>query len=460
MGPVTDYSDRALTTGPLWLLIKDIGVLATALPYLPLVFFPFKTKSDKEDGHSRWASVRDIAVQALLFLVELILLILSIPALVSLPAILFIVFVLASVLVVRLIAWPTQGPRIIESTVDQDTSTQSEQRADERWVFINGICTGRSGLQKNVNRISLLFGRKVLGLHNQSYGIFGDIIECLLQRCLSYNTTDVRIAIEIVKEHLVDQEVRKVVLLAHSQGGIIASMVVDHLLTELSGECMSKLEIYTFGSAASHFHSPPTNTTTLIPNIFVESSPCIRYIEHYANEYDMVPRWGVLYAIKSLLTNRYAGNVYVRMGATGHMFVDHYLNPIFPLPNQTRSKTSPATNTKQVNGHRTKDEEIEDADCCLNALVDVDVSVEQRRAQKPRKRLAQVKNTGHTRAGTTAPMTNGVNGHMVNGTYGSVNGVHGDEDDNLMMIAEGNRGKTLKELSRLWKYLGGAEPED
>ncbi|KAI4136326.1 MAG: hypothetical protein LQ341_005679, partial [Variospora aurantia] len=46
----------------------------------------------------------------------------------------------------------------------------------------------------------------------------------------------------------------------------------------------------------------------------------------------MVPRWGILYGVKSLLTNRYAGNVFVRTGAMGHMFVDHYLDPIFPPP--------------------------------------------------------------------------------------------------------------------------------
>ncbi|KAI4176425.1 MAG: hypothetical protein LQ343_001165 [Gyalolechia ehrenbergii] len=454
MGPVTDYSNRALTTGPLRLLIKDIGVLITALPYLPLVFFPITLTTAKQDGHSRWASFRDIAVQALLCLIELILLILFIPALVSLPGLIFIAALIASILLIKLVAWPTQGPRLVDSAVDGGITPVPHERPTERWIFINGICTGRSGLQQNINHISLLFGRKVLGIHNQSYGMIGDIVECLLQRCFLYSTMDVRVAIEVVKKHLVDPEVRKVVLLAHSQGGIIASMVVDHLLTELSGECMGKLEIYTFGSAASHFHDPPINTTTS-----VESSPCIQYIEHYANEYDMVPRWGVLYAVKRLLTNRYAGKVYVRMGATGHMFVDHYLDPIFLSPKQARSKTGPATNMKQVNGHMPEEEAIEDADSFLNALVDVDVDVEERQAQKASKRLVQVKSSGQAHAHST-PVAKGVGGHSVNGTHDLVNGVHADDVDDLMMNLDDNRGKTVKELSRLWQYLGGAEPEE
>ncbi|KAL9024242.1 MAG: hypothetical protein Q9196_006659 [Gyalolechia fulgens] len=458
-GPVTDYSDRALTTGPLWLLIKDIRVLTAALPYLPLLFFPFKPKSEKQANHSRLASYRDTVVQALLCLIELALLILFIPALISLPGMLFIVALFACILIIRLVAWPTQGPRIAESTVHQGTPPMLQRRPDERWLFINGICTGRSGLQQNVDRISLLFGRKVLGIHNQSYGIIGDIVECLLQRCLSYSTMDVRVANEVIKQHLVDPLVQKVVLLAHSQGGIIASMVVDHLLTELSGECIGKLEIYTFGSAASHFHSPPTSTTTPLPGTSVEFAPCIPYIEHYANEYDMIPRWGVLYAIKNLVFNRYAGKVYVRMGATGHMFVDHYLDPIFPLPKPARLEPGPAMNTRQVGGHRTEAAEIEDADGFLNALVDVDADLEQRRAQKPRKRLVQAKSARQAHA-HPASMVNEAGGNAIHATHGSVDGVHRDADDDLMTFVDGNAGKTVKELSRLWKYLGGADPDD
>ncbi|KAL9602754.1 MAG: hypothetical protein Q9219_001597 [cf. Caloplaca sp. 3 TL-2023] len=460
MGAVTDYSTRAIRTGPLWLLIKDTGVLITALPYLPLVFFPLNAKSDSQEDHSRLASFRDLAIQALLLLIQTILLILFFPALFSLPGITFILISLAGILINRLIAWPTQGPRTVESTMGKETFLSSQKYPNERWLFINGICTGRMGLQQNVDRLSYLFGRKVLGIHNESLGPISDIIECLLQRCLSYSTIDVRVAYEIIKEHLVDETVKKVVLVAHSQGGIIVSMVIDHLLAELNKDCMHKLrvqEIYTFGSAASHFHNPPANTNnTIIPPLTGKSSSlCIPYIEHYANEYDMVPRWGVLYAIKSLLTNRYAGKVFIRMGATGHMFVDHYLNPIFPVPTKPTSAKSRivAVNGRQhgeveVDGHR-----AEEAGGYLDAVVHLDDETTAQH-QDFRARL-RAKPQSKMVSGLQTPIVNGVNGR-----YGTLEGAASSDGNGNINILEQGRGKTVKDLSRLWKYLGGAEPED
>ncbi|KAL8751682.1 MAG: hypothetical protein Q9184_005994 [Pyrenodesmia sp. 2 TL-2023] len=482
-GPITSYSVRALQTGPLWLLIKDAGVLMTALPYLPMLFLPIQKKNANNQPKSlRLLSMRDIAIQALLLLIELILLILFLPALVSFPGILFIGVATLSLLIIKLIAWPTQGPRIVESTMDQETLRLSQQHPFERWIFINGICTGSTGLQQNIDRLSLLFGRKVTGIHNESYGFISDLLECLLQRCLSYNTTDVRIACEVVRDRLVDPEVKKVVLIGYSQGGIVASMVVDYLLAELSAEMMGKLkEIYTFGSAASHFHNPPRHGTTLLPcsSTTTESSPCIPHIEHYANEYDMVPRWGVLYATNSLLTNRYAGEVFVRMGASGHMFVDHYLDPIFPLAGHGKEVDKAkagkkgigrATVNGDVHGHR-----VEEADSYLGAIVNVDTDVEEKQKGVERKSLTNGdskkaaaeanKYPGLTVNGKGKKAAAEVNSHSVSAVnqnevgrvYGTINGIPNDE--HVVDVVLG-RGKTVKELSRLWKYLGGAAPED
>ncbi|KAL8715185.1 MAG: hypothetical protein Q9220_001143 [cf. Caloplaca sp. 1 TL-2023] len=450
MGSVTNYTTRALHQGPLWLLIKDTGVLISVVRYLPLVLFPFSTKSDPRAKYLHWKSLRDNIIQALLFLLETALLILFLPALIALPGLLFILLAILCVSILRLIAWPSQGPRIAHSTMDAETYVLSQQHPHEQWIFVNGICTGYSGLQENIDRLALLFGRNVLGIHNQSYGFLADLMECLLQRCLSYNTMDVRIACEYVKSALINPDIKKVVLIGHSQGGIIVSMVLDHLFPELPAEVMGKLEIYTFGSAASHFHNPPSS----IPSAFHPSTSrdTIRHIEHYANEYDMVPRWGVLYAISSLLTNRYAGDVFVRMGATGHLFVPHYMDPIFPLPG-AKTSNKPTSNGHS-NGHA-----IEEARSFLDALVQVDEDTPIKRANTEDESLVQLKGkqvNGTVSYGDANPTINGHGGSVMNG---GANGF-GSEAEELAELERRAKGKKVKELSRLWLYLGGKSPKD
>jgi len=63
----------------------------------------------------------------------------------------------------------------------------------------------------------------------------------------------------------------------------------------------------------------------------------VRYIEHYANESDFVARFGVLEFLPFQATDRrnvYAGRLFTRPNASGHMFVQHYMDPMFGPGNQ------------------------------------------------------------------------------------------------------------------------------
>lgn len=66
-------------------------------------------------------------------------------------------------------------------------------------------------------------------------------MECILQRSMSYRTKDVRTAYEWLKICVLDPHVKKVVVIAHSQGGIIASLVLNRMLAELPHDAISKL---------------------------------------------------------------------------------------------------------------------------------------------------------------------------------------------------------------------------
>ncbi|KAL9094780.1 MAG: hypothetical protein Q9165_003051 [Trypethelium subeluteriae] len=57
----------------------------------------------------------------------------------------------------------------------------------------------------------------------------------------------------------------------------------------------------------------------------------IPVIEHYCNELDMVPRWGVLNNVRSQPQLRYAGSVFIHRQMSGHLFNRHYLDTMFPM---------------------------------------------------------------------------------------------------------------------------------
>ena len=262
---------------------------------------------------------------------------------------------------------------------------------------------------------------------------------------------DVRVTHSYVKATLVDPLVNKVVLIGHSQGGIIISLVLDQLYTELPAELMAKLEIYTFGSAASRFSNPLLALSSksdmdnaLSPRRIrfdrpVQPAHIIPHIEHYANEMDMVPRWGVLHCVQDVLNNRYSGSVFVHMGASGHMFNQHYMDTMFPL--DSSEARPPKTSF-------------------LETMVQVDEKLAMKRES------AAALYTSTVRKGSGLEFGDG----QVVPEILSANGANGGSltsGDTIMtfartdtgrLLAQEAQGKTIKELSRLWRYQGGRSP--
>lgn len=158
-----------------------------------------------------------------------------------------------------------------------------------------------------------------------------------------------------MKDALYDSELHKVVFIVHSQGSIEGSIILDWLLAEVPRSLLSKLEIYSFGTAANHWNNPHTHESTIFKNLNVGnlSSPlrrsatlpkvvgetlpntkAIGHIEHYANQSDWVCRWGVLHFTSSLPSKAggasFMGRVFERPGS-GHQLNQHYLDNMFTL---------------------------------------------------------------------------------------------------------------------------------
>ncbi|OZG70197.1 hypothetical protein BTA51_27395 [Hahella sp. CCB-MM4] len=186
---------------------------------------------------------------------------------------------------------------------------------NQQWFFLNGICTNQDVLKLNGKALADLFGRTIYLLHNPSDGIVLDLLECAVGRTMQpVSTLDNSVA-AILEQAL--EAHTKVVLIAHSQGGIISARACRILAEKLGaterGDWLKKLELYTFASAA---------TSLDIPAI---------YAEHYFNTQDYVARIGV-----AGNPQRFSGKKF-EYDATGHLLNTHYL-PHFTA-NAYKSKT-------------------------------------------------------------------------------------------------------------------------
>ncbi|ROT35737.1 hypothetical protein SODALDRAFT_283286 [Sodiomyces alkalinus F11] len=250
----------AYTDLPSRLLMWDIYYFFYYAWALPWILMPIGTGDDwPNSGHLdelawTWQNAFCIVVHAVLVVLQMLFL-LWLPFVVVLPiwtaAIGFAVFFTVNWALCLLLNGPS-----IEYHSDPHYAPALPEHADEQWIFINGVAVGDHWMRNNLNRLALTFKRPVLGIHNRTSGIVFDVVECLIQRNLSYATSDVRLAYRIVKQKLYEPRFSRVIFILHSQGGIVGGLVLDWLLQELPQDLLSKLEVYTFGNAANHFNNP------------------------------------------------------------------------------------------------------------------------------------------------------------------------------------------------------------
>lgn len=173
--------------------------------------------------------------------------------------------------------------------------------------------------------------------------------------------------------------------------------------------------------------SPETSLTNSLTNGELPAPPpprakhYIHTVEHYCNELDLVPRWGVLYNTQKDVKQRYAGRVFIHKGASGHLFNPHYLATMFPLDAQ-------------------KFEHF------LDQVVDVDTQTALKRAQSADD-LTSEQGVERGRRRWYGTVTD--SGLSKRPSWKIRVG-----DETEMALEEGS-GRTVRQLSRLAKYVGG-----
>jgi len=245
----------------------------------------------------------------------------------------------------------------------------------EHWFFINGIATNEDVAELNAEYLAHLFHRPITVIQNATNSLPVDVYECVIGKGFKVNpdsadhktmTEPAWRATAAILEALNADEIRRVVVIAHSQGTIIAANVLRavaqalrskqarqkrprwhsftnklmgevqtetqkilrnnlaHSLSEFSKggpsealERLKKLEIYTFANCADKMR-------------YVYPSRKVPYMEHFANERDVVARLGILSPLyggpEGLI--EIDGPVFEQKAAWGHLLNEHYMAPI------------------------------------------------------------------------------------------------------------------------------------
>lgn len=263
---------------------------------------------------------------------------------------------------------------------------------DEHWFFINGIGTNADVARINAAFLAHLFHRPLTVVQNATNSLLVDLHECAIGKGFKKEpksddrktmTEPAWRATAALLQALNAKHVERVVVIAHSQGTIITSNVlravahafqsgvvregypgwhdfakgmmgevtsdtqkisrdnIAHSMSELSSEGrtealrrMAKLEIYTFANCADDMR-------------YVAPPDPIPYMEHFANERDLVAWLGILSPLRgeSDALIEIDGPMRVRAGAWGHLLNEHYLAPIddylYPSPHRPPRESDP-----------------------------------------------------------------------------------------------------------------------
>jgi hypothetical protein len=223
----------------------------------PGVVFPFWTTNPQDEFYVLGPNAFGLCLLIFASIFEVLLVAICIPIFLILPGPVSVSLFSFGQFLLHIICYPMQGESKVwsKNPIDSATIEKHQRNAAERWFFLNGCCVSGRNLQNNVDLLSETFGRPIFAIHNRTYGVLGDLFECIMQRSFNLFTEETRVCYEYIKSYCVDPEVKKVVLIAHSQGCIMASQILDQLYVDLPAESVSKLEVK---------HVPITDNSTLI----------------------------------------------------------------------------------------------------------------------------------------------------------------------------------------------------
>ncbi|KAH6703202.1 hypothetical protein BKA61DRAFT_494289 [Leptodontidium sp. MPI-SDFR-AT-0119] len=332
-----------ISTSLAGLIWNDIKISAVAIWRSPTTFLPLR-KLPLDPYHECYPTAANLiclAAHVILFFNQLVLLT-SLPLLLFFPPSLIVLFIVIFLFINNFVSKTLNGNTAWITSSNQESWHPNVGSNSEKWFFINGSLVGKHWLKLNIDRLSTIFGRPISGIHNSTYGVLFDLIHTIIQRHLGYVTASTRECYKALRSELHSPHTAKIFLILHGEGAIIGSRALDLLLQELPHELFSKLEIYTFGSASTHFNNPYQSTPPGVRPPIAQTR-VLGHIEHYTLSQDIATLIGPLRSTSSTETSssmetrsevtnpNFAGRIFEIEGS-GFLFNGDYMNTIFPLP--------------------------------------------------------------------------------------------------------------------------------
>ena len=103
-----------------------------------------------------------------------------------------------------------------------------------------------------------------------------------MQRSFDLFTEETRVCYKYVKAYCADPEVKKVVLIAHSQGCIMASQILDQLYLDLLVEAVAKLEVNYCPKSKANIMLTVNRFTPSAMLPLTSTIRCVSFLEHQA----------------------------------------------------------------------------------------------------------------------------------------------------------------------------------
>jgi hypothetical protein len=217
-----------------------------------------------------------------------------------------------------------------------DDQLENADVKDEIWIYINGIATTRTIGEKNCHLLYDMFSRPIHHLLNPTDGIGLDLLECMADKVGIFKDRDwaskpLTLLVKTLKNELREAKRNKftrVVLIAHSQGTIIAGKALyklehdapgDPAADEIRGLMKELLEVYCIANCA---HVMPGRDK-------------VKVVESLSNGRDTIAYLGQLFPFpwfwQDVNGNAIQIDECIKVQEPllwGHLLNTHYLNPM------------------------------------------------------------------------------------------------------------------------------------